>query len=1087
MTDIDDLVAAAYSPLATTADNVVADAFAINLPDVDRYLESDVVLESLDIASFAVSGLAAAAGEPDPGEVRASSKVVLHLTDSTGSSATAESTVTLYGPGDVVGLEPGTIIRRHPAPNTRTAEVTDLAHIEFDRPELPWAFSASAARGNGSMRPWLALIVVKKAAARWDSVPGLPLRLLVPPSELPELTRADLWGHAQAPHSPAGLSARLSPEFASVNLSRLVSPRVLDPDTDYVAALVPITEVGRRRGVGAEGGQLRPAWRHDDPETAVLPVYDRWEFRTGPHGDFASLALRLQGVIAPWEVGRRSIDASAPGAPMTSTLAAGQTGAKQILRCALFSPSKPPDDAARAAEKAAWPGELVDELADQLNSAAALGGAIANAAPFPDLPIVGPRLYARAQRGETVVAAPAGSDWFAQLNLSPVNRIVAGLGTRVVQRDQEQLMAAAWAQIGEVRKVNRAIALAQLAEQVALRLHVRIGDFQQGHLLQLAAPLATRVSVTAGKTLAADVAASATPMAALSGAFRRALRPHGPVLGRAADAVRLAGTLVGNDSAMRNFTRVYTNPDGVTGLSSASINTLDASRVAVTLDIPEASVALTLTRASTGMDGGLFAHLADETTWSAAPVDFDVATTIATDWRDLIVRESPIPVVEKIRKQRVGPLAAELAVSAVPAMSPFKTEIEAAAITYNNSVIMTVTTTPRTAAASGIDTAAIHRLPLPATGTVGRISIANRTATAGAGRIATGVVGVSQIDPFALRRVTTRTSADDTDAALRRFALVAPFQVAPLLAKDATATAAKLRAAIPTLIDPGGVRTIPPVPVRPPVAIGNLVELLDPRRTVRDALRGRLSTAIDHGWLPDVFTPIMAAPTFHRPMFEALQDYDEQWLLPGTELLPDQDFVTVLSMNRSFIESFLVGLSDEFGRELLWRGYPTDQRGTYFRRFWSPHTDELPAPIHRFARTALGAHLAYPGGGGERTVIVVKGELVRRYPDAVIQAAKKSGSGAGTRFAPATQLFAAHLADDLVVVGIDLSITEMASNGWWVLISEHPTATRFDNRNAATPFVGPGGASTSASWARNHVHKPIQVAFPAADVIKLEG
>ena len=34
----------------------------------------------------------------------------------------------------------------------------------------------------------------------------------------------------------------------------------------------------------------------------------------------------------------------------------------------------------------------------------------------------------------------------------------------------------------------------------------------------------------------------------------------------------------------------------------------------------------------------------------------------------------------------------------------------------------------------------------------------------------------------------------------------------------------------------------------------------------------------------------------------------------------------------------MVGLNHEFARKLLWREYPTDQRGSYFRQFWDPGT-----------------------------------------------------------------------------------------------------------------------------------------------------
>ena len=51
------------------------------------------------------------------------------------------------------------------------------------------------------------------------------------------------------------------------------------------------------------------------------------------------------------------------------------------------------------------------------------------------------------------------------------------------------------------------------------------------------------------------------------------------------------------------------------------------------------------------------------------------------------------------------------------------------------------------------------------------------------------------------------------------------------------------------------------------------------------------------------------------------------------------------------------------GRELLWRGYPTDQRGTYFRRFWTPEQNELAQDLHRFTPTPLGTHLVDAAGG----------------------------------------------------------------------------------------------------------------------------
>ena len=44
-----------------------------------------------------------------------------------------ERDLTLYGPGDVIGIDPGEIIRCEPVSGTWKAEETFVAHVEFDR------------------------------------------------------------------------------------------------------------------------------------------------------------------------------------------------------------------------------------------------------------------------------------------------------------------------------------------------------------------------------------------------------------------------------------------------------------------------------------------------------------------------------------------------------------------------------------------------------------------------------------------------------------------------------------------------------------------------------------------------------------------------------------------------------------------------------------------------------------------------------------------------------------------------------------------------------------------------------------------
>ena len=104
-----------------------------------------------------------------------------------------------------------------------------------------------------------------------------------------------------------------------------------------------------------------------------------------------------------------------------------------------------------------------------------------------------------------------------------------------------------------------------------------------------------------------------------------------------------------------------------------------------------------------------------------------------------------------------------------------------------------------------------------------------------------------------------------------------------------------------------------------------LREKLNPEKTIAAVLGGRVSAP---GWKPeDSLTPIMAAPTFPTPMSRALAAVSQDYLLAGLERLP-RNSITSVKTNPAFVAAFMAGLNHEMSRELLWREYPTDQRGT---------------------------------------------------------------------------------------------------------------------------------------------------------------
>ena len=153
-----------------------------------------------------------------------------------------------------------------------------------------------------------------------------------------------------------------------------------------------------------------------------------------------------------------------------------------------------------------------------------------------------------------------------------------------------------------------------------------------------------------------------------------------------------------------------------------------------------------------------------------------------------------------------------------------------------------------------------------------------------------------------------------------------------------------------------------------------LITRLDPVTTVPRRTLSLLTFTSRLQWkYIDPLEPIMAAPDFPQPMYAPLRDLSPDYVLPGVELVPPNSLGLLLDQSR-FIEAYMVGLNHEMARQLLWNGYPTDQRGSYFRQFWdvsayvprpSDPTDpkalaellkDIP-PIHTWPTpTALGTH-----------------------------------------------------------------------------------------------------------------------------------
>jgi len=235
--------------------------------------------------------------------------------------------------------------------------------------------------------------------------------------------------------------------------------------------------------------------------------------------------------------------------------------------------------------------------------------------------------------------------------------------------------------------------------------------------------------------------------------------------------------------------------------------------------------------------------------------------------------------------------------------------------------------------------------------------------------------------------------------------------------------------------------------------------------------------------LPEKIYEAMAYPDFEDAMYKKLVGISEELLLPNLKLIPPNT-ISLLKTNQKFIEAYMVGLNHEMGNELLWREYPSDRRGSYFRQFWevkgvirpkeNKSAEQLAEdykdikPIHTWpVNSLLGRHNNRDAeGDAEQTVLLIRGDLLKRYPNTFIFAQKAI---AGTKndepvidtdltneeFEKQVKfpLYQAELPPDIRLFGFDLKIEQARGSeptpgfldnlGWFFIIQEIPGEPRF--------------------------------------------
>jgi hypothetical protein len=939
----------------------------------------------------------------------------------------------LIGPGDIIGINPAVVVRTEPLHWITNFEPNYLTFVEFYEEDFLWRYTP-AAPSDKRLRPWVALLVLKEddtpdKSEFTKNVNRLPVASVTVKSgdSLPPHDQNWAWAHV---HTNEGYNN--ATEFEQFLLSlhdlnnpnadkiicRLVNPRKLEANQAYRAFVVPAFETGRLAGLGQDVSNV-PAQQTSwvaGAGNVELPIYYEWSFRTGEDEDFESLVKLLVPRPVDAQVGRRDMDGSQPGFGMTQGTDLGPipplTDSQMIigLEGALKSPQTKSKPETIDTSK-----PFFHDLQEIVNFPANWQ-ASSNTATDP---VVCPPIYGENHALQHTIDVK-GSGWLNELNRDPRNRVPSGFGVNVIQKTQEDFVARAWAQVKKILDANIRIRLSVFAMTTVKAIQANFVDhLSVPEKLAVFSPVLKKVKGSP-TTLQHQIENSTIPTAAVDAGLRRLIRPRGAYGKR----LRQANTNFSHGSL-------------ITDLNDGKVSAAPPKQVPPQLPTDQV--------------------LVDKLPESKLP-----------GWLLWLIKNRlAVLIVVLIVLLVLALLTALWLVFAVLAA------LALAAYVYAGRQAGRVEIVKAIQDPQALATDIKSRPPQPAfsftvsdpvvpVAAAGSTSVSRTTTTSSSSPQALKFNDVTMHTPGgaaadSLEAKNFRNAAIQLN---QRLAIRAPQRL--VTAFDLTNAGTKLSAAI-----------------SPPTAFAKLVA-------------AQVRFTFNPSWLlqPEHLIPAMAYPDFPDPMYEDLRDISSELFLPNLQLIPPNT-ISLLETNPPFIESYMVGLNHEFGRELLWREYPTDERGSYFRQFWDvkgiisdTSTTLKPEeiadmykdidPIDQWPTASdLGTHRNKKRPQGEQLVLVVRGELLKKYPNTIVYAQKahifKDKDGvADPRQDPVIleiktegdmanearfPIFRAEIQPDFRFIGFDMTIeeargadnpqTETDDWGWYFILQQIPGEPRF--------------------------------------------
>jgi hypothetical protein len=978
---------------------------------------------------------------------------------------TVSRQVALYGPGDILRIEHSNIVKVEPRDGFANFEPNYFPHIEFYDEDFPWRYTPAAPdHAKHRLRPWLALIVLAKGEFEaGDGVRTGPLDTVtltaLPDDVFPPADQLWAWAHV---HINKDIikngDAIISSDMAAVMdrfqstvganpdhaYSRLICPRRLEPNIEYHAFLMPTFESGRLAGLGFDETPPNPAlfatmsaWAsyNGRPQPAIYPYYHRWSFNTGKTGDFESLVRLLKPRPPDHRLGRRDVDVLEPGANIAGIDIPGLDGVLR-LEGALKVPAEALSDAqeAEAAKFENWDNPYPHPFQEQLAAFINLADEYQKKLPA-DANADAVALPAEVRDDpDPLITPPLYGRWHAL-----TDRLLTDAdGSPAPQRQN-------W--VHELNLDPRWRVAAGFGTDVVQNKQEEFMDAAWGQVGAIIeanrriryAQLAREASwIWYHRHLVPIEAANTERGLYLTAPVHRRVIAGGLTIRHT-----IAESIVPSAAIAPEMRRLIRPRDHVAG--------------ALGFDTPAATVNL-IDRLNEG-----------EVTAAPPKVTPEAVPTVEGTTAALEPEGVPKGWLACLRaRPRLRWVLPLLLLLLALIVLPFSRIAAGVLVVLAIAVFVFLAWLLRALAKAdslgpaGSSPEAIDALP--------------------------SFPGFTVVDPVIGGAVPADPAPGGADS-LEATAFKSALKEVHLLLTESEKLGRK--------------------PKRPKIDVAGLtnavIAAINPLKTIpRFTFEGMHIPGRLIAQFTETFVEAMAYPEIDSPMYKPLTEPTVERFLPGIKHLP-QNTITLLETNQRFIEAYMVGLNHEFARELLWREYPTDQRGSYFRQFWDASGVQNPGglsreelreklrdipPLHlwsKFSRLGDHDHREKPGDNEEEVVLVIRGELLKRYPTAVIYAHRAKWQTIDGVIDPEQEripetegnmadnikmpLYEAEASPDVYFRGFDLTakVAKGGSGidgdndpGWFFIIKERPGEPRFGFDEARE---GPLNVWNDLSWA----------------------